>query len=440
MNFAQLMSNLREFLRLTNIPFSHKMLNYIKYDSPRVKMSGENCFIIKVRQKYMKKLDNKERKDLEIAEKAIERTESMKKEILSREIEFTEEEEGMQTGTDVVERMVEEIHQIARMDKEKMGEKLQARLRGLERKKKASRRWLYAGSSVAAAVVLFFMVTTMLPEKERVMEKAPLINMAEIKVPTLITTEENDAIRSLDTLEVKEEGNVYIVGDKKREELSGENPDPVEKPVRIVRMVIPAGYTYNVQLADGSTVMLNAGSELRFPEEFRDSVRQVELKGEGYFDVRKSDAPFVVKAGGTRVKVYGTQFNLFYSEKLALSEAVLVEGSIGMIAGGTETMIVPNQRAVFMMRDSVTRVEKVDPADYIAWLGNSFKYNGMRLDKIVFDISQWYGVDIRLAPGLEGQTCSLEFDKSSTIDWVMKALGLILDKNVKKEGGAYYIN
>ena len=50
----------------------------------------------------MKKLDNKERKDLEIAEKAIERTESMKKEILSREIEFTEEEEGMQTGTDVV--------------------------------------------------------------------------------------------------------------------------------------------------------------------------------------------------------------------------------------------------------------------------------------------------------------------------------------------------
>ena len=116
------MSNLREFLRLTNIHFLHKMLNYIKYDSPQVKMSGENCFIIKAWQKYMKKLDNKERKDLEIAGKAIERAESMKKEILLREMEFTEEEEGMQTGTDVVERMVEEIHQIARMDKEKMAE------------------------------------------------------------------------------------------------------------------------------------------------------------------------------------------------------------------------------------------------------------------------------------------------------------------------------
>ena len=388
----------------------------------------------------MKKLDNKERKDLEIAEKAIERTESMKKEILSREIEFTEEEEGMQTGTDVVERMVEEIHQIARMDKEKMGEKLQARLRGLERKKRASRRWLYAGSSVAAAIVLSFMVTTMLPEREQVIERTPVIKMTEIKVPTLITTEENDVILSLDTLEVKEKGNVYVVGKKKQEELFEENLELIEKPVRIVRVVIPAGFTYNVQLADGSTVMLNAGSELRFPEEFRDSIRQVELKGEGYFNVEKSDIPFVVKAGETQVKVYVTRFNVFYCDQLALSEAVLVEGSIGMTAGGTETMLTPNQRMIFTIKDSAVRVEKVDPSDYIAWTGNSFKYNRARLDKIVFDISQWYGVEIHLALELESQIFSLEFDKSSTIDWVMKSLGLIIDKNIKKEGGAYYID
>ena len=388
----------------------------------------------------MKQLDNKERNDLEIAEKAIERTELMKKEILSRVIEFTEEEEGMQTGTDVVERMVEEIHQIARMDKEKMGEKLQARLRGLERKKRASRRWLYAGSSVAAAIVLSFMVTTMLPEREQVIERTPVIKMTEIKVPTLITTEENDVILSLDTLEVKEKGNVYVVGKKKQEELFEENLELIEKPVRIVRVVIPAGFTYNVQLADGSTVMLNAGSELRFPEEFRDSIRQVELKGEGYFNVEKSDIPFVVKAGETQVKVYGTRFNVFYCDQLALSEAVLVEGSIGMTAGGTETMLTPNQRMIFTIKDSAVRVEKVDPSDYIAWTGNSFKYNRARLDIIVFDISQWYGVDIHLALELESQIFSLEFDKSSTIDWVMKSLGLIIDKNIKKEGGAYYID
>ncbi|WP_065219055.1 MULTISPECIES: FecR family protein [Butyricimonas] len=388
----------------------------------------------------MKKFNDKEREDLEIAQKAVERVEAMKKEMLLREMVFTGEEGMEQSGTGVVERMVEDVHRVARMDRKAAAAGLQSRLREMERRKRASRRWLYVGSSVAAAVVLFFMVTMMLPEKERVMEKAPvLVNVAEIKVPTLITTGEDDAIVALDTLEVKQGNDVYVVGEESQTGTVEEN-EPEEKPVRNVRIVIPAGFTYSVQLADGSTVVLNAGSELRFPEEFRDSVREVEMKGEGYFNVKKSDIPFIVQAGETQVKVYGTRFNLFYRKELALSEAVLVEGSIGMMAGGKEVRIVPNERVYYTMKDSVVRTEKVDPADYIAWMENSFKYNGVRLDKIVFDISQWYGVEIRLAPELESRTCTLEFDKSSTIDWVIKALGLIIDKNIKQEGGAYYIN
>ena len=165
----------------------------------------------------------------------------------------------------------------------------------------------------------------------------------------------------------------------------------------------------------------------------------MEFTGEAYFEVEKSDKPFIVKAGDSRVQVYGTRFNLFYSEKLALAEAVLVEGSIGMTANGKETKIIPHQRVWYSMKDSLMRTENVDPADYLTWLGNSFKYNRTRLDKIVFDIAQWYGVEIKIAPGLEKQAYSLEFDRSATIDWVVRALGLIIDKPIKTEGGAYYI-
>lgn len=387
----------------------------------------------------MKKFNDKEKRDLEMAEEAIRKAESIRGELLAREEEGVEEEGMEQSGTGVVEQMVEDVHRVARMDREAAAARLQSRLRGMERRKRAFRRWLYAGGSVAAAVAILFTVTVMFPEKEQVKKEVPVVKLAEIKVPTLIMTEEDDAIVSLDTLEVKKGGDMYIVG---KENLTGiVKEDKLKgKPVRNVRIVIPAGFTYSVQLADGSTVMLNAGSELRFPEEFRDSVRKVEIKGEGYFNVKKSDMPFVVQAGETQVKVYGTRFNMFYCEKLALSEAVLVEGSIGMTAGGKEVKIEPNERVYYTMRDSTVRMERVDPADYTAWLGNSFKYNGTRLDKIVFDISQWYGVEIKLAPELESQTFSLEFDKSSTIDWVMRALGLIIDKNVKQEGGAYYID
>ena len=404
-------------------------------------MGVENCFIIKTRLKWiyrenMKRFNDKEKKDLEMAEEAIRKSKLLKEEISSREMEPSGEESL--TGEDMVEQLVEELHLAARINREKAATRLEARLREIERKKKVSRRWLYIGNSVAAVAVLFFMVMTMLPEKKQIEEEMPVFRIAEIKVPTLITTKENDAILSLDTLEVGKNADVYVVG-KQSQAIEEEKTTPEEKPIRNVRVVIPAGYTYNLQLADGTTVTLNAGSELKFPEEFGDSIREVELKGEGYFNVKKSDIPFVVKGGETRVKVYGTQFNMFYCEKLALSEAVLVEGSIGMTVGGKDTMITPNQRILFTMKDSAVRVEGVDPADYIAWLGNSFKYNGARLDKIVFDISQWYGVEIELAPGLEKETFSLEFDKLSTIDWVVRALGLIINKPIKTEGGVYYI-
>lgn len=386
----------------------------------------------------MKKINDKEKRDLEIAEEAIRKAESIREELLAREVEGVEEEGMEQSGTSVVERMVENVHRVARMDREAAASRLQSRLRGMERRKRTFRRWLYAGSSVAAAIAILFTVTVMFPEKELAKKKVPVVKLAKIKVPTLIMTGEDDAIVALDTLEVKKEDDVYVVGEEEKIETTGKDK-LTETPVRDVRIVIPAGFTYNVQLADGSTVMLNAGSELRFPEKFRDSIREVELIGEGYFKVEKSDVPFVVKAGEARIKVYGTEFNVFYSEKLAQSEAVLVQGSIGMTAGGTETMILPNQRICFSMKDSAVRVGKVDPADYIAWLGSSFKYNRARLDKIIFDISQWYGVEIEIAPGLEKETFSLEFDKSSTIDWVVRALGLIINKPVKTEGGVYYI-
>ena len=74
-----------------------------------------------------------------------------------------------------------------------------------------------------------------------------------------------------------------------------------------------------------------------------------------------------------------------------------------MTANGKETKITPNQRVFYSMKDSLVRAENVDPADYVGWLGNSFKYNGARLDKIVLTLPSGTGVEIQLAPGLENK-------------------------------------
>ncbi|MFR1242919.1 MAG: FecR family protein, partial [Butyricimonas faecihominis] len=380
----------------------------------------------------MRKHENDiEEKDLEMAEEAIKQSENIKEGLAFREV--GEIGEKMPSGK--VEEMVESVHKASKIDKKESVERMLTEIKRRGRKKRMVRVWWSAGGSVAAAILVFFTLTQWFPWGEKPEEKKiPTIALTEIKVPTLITMENDHDILSLETLDLKDAKVGYIV----KESGQSEEIIDAEKPIRYNRVVIPAGFTYKVKLADSSVVTLNAGSELRFPNEFRDSLREVEFSGEAYFEVKKSGKPFVVKAGNTRVRVYGTRFNLFYCEKLALSEAVLVEGSIGMTANGKETKIIPNQRVFYSMKDSVVRAENVDPADYIGWLGNSFKYNGARLDKIVFDIAQWYGVEIQLAPGLEKQTFSLEFDKSSTVKWVVRALELIIDKPIKIEGGVYY--
>ena len=65
-----------------------------------------------------------------------------------------------------------------------------------------------------------------------------------------------------------------------------------------------------LKLSDGTEVILNAGSILRYPVNFAGDKREVELVGEAFFKVAKSDKPFFVRMGENNIRVYGTRFNV----------------------------------------------------------------------------------------------------------------------------------
>jgi transmembrane sensor len=66
-----------------------------------------------------------------------------------------------------------------------------------------------------------------------------------------------------------------------------------------------------VRLPDGSTVLLNDDSKLTYSTSFGKNVRQVNLVGEGYFDVQHDPSrPFVVVTGKIKTTVLGTIFNV----------------------------------------------------------------------------------------------------------------------------------
>ncbi|NWJ52184.1 MAG: FecR family protein [Bacteroidetes bacterium] len=107
-------------------------------------------------------------------------------------------------------------------------------------------------------------------------------------------------------------------------------------------------------LPDGSKVWLNAGSKLRYSLQFNQTIREVYLEGEGFFDVSKNkDKPFLVRTTGVTIKVLGTAFNVKAYPDEKTIETSVERGLVQVISNspsvtGTQKIFLhANQKAIF---------------------------------------------------------------------------------------------
>ena len=78
----------------------------------------------------------------------------------------------------------------------------------------------------------------------------------------------------------------------------------------ISEVYAPRKSKLKMKLPDGSIVWLNADSKLSYSESFSRKNRNVQLEGEGYFEVAHGEHPFVVQTDSAQIKVLGTKFNV----------------------------------------------------------------------------------------------------------------------------------
>ena len=157
----------------------------------------------------------------------------------------------------------------------------------------------------------------------------------------------------------------------------------------------PAQTTAEVELPDGTTVMLNACSQLRFPSTFTGGERKVEVKGEAYFKVSHNALmPFIVEANGITTKVTGTEFNV-KANKFNSPAVTLVEGSVEVRPAGcsiTPTKLKPGQHAE--LNNETLTVTDVDTYIYTAWTEDKFYFDNSTLLDIAKELGQWYNVSV----------------------------------------------
>lgn len=158
-------------------------------------------------------------------------------------------------------------------------------------------------------------------------------------------------------------------------------------------MTTPRGGQYKLVLPDGSNVLLNAASSLRYPTAFTGGSRTVELTGEAYFEIAKNTTqPFIVKARGTDIKVLGTAFNVMAYDDEPGVRTTLVNGAVQVTtAAGTRTL-EPGQLA--LAENGGLTVGDADTDKETAWTTGFFKFDHTDIQYIMREVARWYDIDV----------------------------------------------
>jgi ferric-dicitrate binding protein FerR (iron transport regulator) len=196
--------------------------------------------------------------------------------------------------------------------------------------------------------------------------------------------------------------------------------------VETLEIIAPIGSRTVVQLSDGSTVHLNYGSKLKYPQFFSGDTREIELVGEGFFEVAHNpEKPFIVKTGTLNVQALGTAFNVLAYADSETIETTLVNGKVVLkqkiTNGKTKTIgtMEPGQHINYNIKTGAVCSTKGSVEKFVAWKDGKLVFEDATITDVAERLSRMFNVDIEVADDIR--------DNIYTVTFVDEPLFQILD-------------
>lgn len=227
-------------------------------------------------------------------------------------------------------------------------------------------------------------------------------------------------------------------------------------------------------LPDGTKVWLNSSSVITYDKNYGNSIREVSLTGEAYFDVIKNASkPFIIHTAKMDIKVLGTAFNVKCYPGEKTTETSLIRGSIEVTLRDRQEKIKmkPNEKLVINNDEKLltkhinntvqlqTIVQKpfitlshlsVLPSDSTvietAWVQNRLLFNSETFEDVALKMERWYGVKIKFTnepikqkrftgifdkESVTEALDALQFSTPNTFSYQIKNDEIIISKYVK---------
>ncbi|MEQ6121455.1 FecR family protein [Reichenbachiella sp. MALMAid0571] len=197
-----------------------------------------------------------------------------------------------------------------------------------------------------------------------------------------------------------------------------------------VQKSTPKGAKLNFYLEDGTHIILNAESQIRFSSTYAtDSNRNVYLEGEAYFEVAKDKKrPFTVFTDNLSTVALGTAFNINAHPEEDKVQIALVEGSVLVKNSKNESNVIlaPGNKLLADKLNNDFIQEKFDVKEVTSWKDGIIFLDKTDFDESIQILERWYGVNITVSNKPKTLlTCSGEFENDN-LDNVLKSLGFAL--------------
>jgi ferric-dicitrate binding protein FerR (iron transport regulator) len=217
-----------------------------------------------------------------------------------------------------------------------------------------------------------------------------------------------------------------------------------EASVEVITKTNDGKTPLTVYLPDSSRAVLQPLATLTYPAVFAAARREVVIRGEGFFDVRKNAArPFLVFSERLVTRVVGTSFIVKALAHAAQSEVTVLTGRVivmhptdrddlyeKLVNPKKEVELTPNYKAVYREEGNSLLVTIADDPVPLTQSGanraGSFDFSNAAVKDVLASLEATYGIGIR--SGEDVDRCTFTGDLSGQnlyerLDFICQAIG-----------------
>ncbi|MFH1120779.1 MAG: FecR domain-containing protein [Bacteroidota bacterium] len=196
-------------------------------------------------------------------------------------------------------------------------------------------------------------------------------------------------------------------------------------------------------LPDGSSVVLNKNSSVKYPDHFTGNSREISIFGEAFFEISPDrEMPFLIHASGIVVRVVGTSFNVEAKKGSGFVRVTVNTGQVFVYPAETSELDIESSGLLLSAGEMATfspesgRIVRGvnDDLNVLSWKTGIITFRESRLADVLKALENKYQtrfiVDNR---EVLNQRLTARFEKES-LDEVLETLSLIFSVKTEKKG------